>query len=97
LTLIALKVRITIFRSPPLFADFAKEGGDESKQRCLVWKEGSDAGSASEFLIDAFDGVACAHAALVGGREGEDSKALRDIFLHPGGGTFGGEELQNGV
>jgi len=48
------------FSAEPLFADFAEEGGDEVEQRCLVWKEGSDAGTAFEFLIDAFDGVACA-------------------------------------
>jgi hypothetical protein len=67
------------FSGEPLFADFAEEGRDESEKRGFVWKEGGDAGSAFEFLIDAFDGVACAHAALVGGREGEDSEALRDI------------------
>ena len=83
LTLIALKVRITIFRPPPLFADFAEEGGDEVEQGGFVWKEGSDAGSAFEFLINAFDGVTCAHAAVVGGRKGKDSEALRNVFLHP--------------
>jgi len=54
------------FSGEPLFADFAEEGGDETEQGRFVWKEGGDAGSASEFLIDALDGVACAHAALVG-------------------------------
>ena len=77
------------FSGEPLFADLTEEGRDESEKRGFVWKEGGDAGSAFEFLIDAFDGVACAHAALVGGREGEDSKALRDISLHPGGELWG--------
>ena len=73
------------FSGEPLFADFAEESGDETEQRSLVWKEGSDAGSAFEFLIDALDGVACAHAALVCGGEGEDGEALGDICFHPGG------------
>ena len=73
------------FSGEPFFADLAEQGGDEAEQRGFVWKEGCDAGSALEFLIDAFDGVACAHAALVGGREGKDSEALRNIFLHPEG------------
>lgn len=60
------------FSGEPLFADFAEKGGDETEQRGFVWKEGGDACSTFEFLIDAFDGVACAHAALVGSGEGED-------------------------
>ena len=77
------------FAGEPLFADFAEQGGDEAEQRGLVWKEGGDAGSAFEFLIDAFDGIACAHAALVGGREGKDREALREVVLHPGGELWG--------
>jgi len=73
------------FSGEPLFANFAEEGGDEAEQGGFVWKEGGDAGSAFEFLIDALDGVACAHATLVGSGEGEDGEALGDIFLHPGG------------
>jgi len=73
------------FSGEPLFADFAEEGGDETEQGSFVWKEGGDAGSASEFLIDALDGVACAHAALVGSGEGEDREAFGDVCLHPGG------------
>ena len=73
------------FSGEPLFADFAEKGGDETEQRRFVWKEGGDTGSAPEFLIDAFDGVACAHPALVGSGEGEDRKALGDVCLHPGG------------
>ena len=69
------------FSGEPLFADFAEEGGDEAEQRRFVWKEGGDASSASEFLINAFDGVACAHAALVCGGKGEDGEALGDISL----------------
>ena len=77
------------FSGEPLFADFAEEGGDEAKQRGFVWKEGGDAGSAFEFLIDALNGVARAHAALVGERQGKNSEALRDIFLHPSGEFWG--------
>ena len=73
------------FSGEPLFADFAEEGGDEEEQSAFVWKEGGDAGSAFEFLIDAFDSVAGAHAALVSGREGEDREAFGDVCLHPGG------------
>ncbi len=54
------------FSGEPLLADFAEESGDKAEQGSFVWKEGCDAGSAFEFLIDAFDGVACAQAALVG-------------------------------
>ena len=73
------------FSGEPLFADFAEEGGDEAEQRRFVWKEGGDASSASEFLINAFDGVACAHAALVGSGEGEDREAFGDVCFHPSG------------
>jgi len=71
------------FSGEPLFADFAEQSGDEAEQGGFVWKKGGDAGSAFEFLINAFDGVTCAHAALVGGRKGKDSEALRNVFLHP--------------
>lgn len=47
------------------------------QERGLVGKEGGDAGSALDFLIDAFEGVAGAHAAMVGGRKGEDGESLR--------------------
>jgi hypothetical protein len=60
------------FSGEPLFADFAKQGGDEAEQGCFVWKKGGDAGSAFEFLINAFDGVTCAHAVVVGA-EGTDT------------------------
>ena len=40
-------------------------------------------------MIDAFNGVACAHAALVCEWQGKNSEALRDIFLHPSGEFWG--------
>ena len=45
--------------------------------------------AAFEFLVDAFEGVARAQAALVGGWEGEDAQAFRDGGFEPGG-EFGG-------
>ena len=77
------------FSGEPLFADFTEESGDETEQGGFVWTEGGDAGSASEFLIDAFDGVACAHAALVGSWEGEGREAFGDVCFHPGGKFWG--------
>ena len=71
------------FSGEPLFADFAEQGADEAEQGGFVWKKGGDAGSAFEFLINAFYGVTCAHAAVVGGRKGKGSEALRNVFLHP--------------
>ena len=59
------------FCSKPVFADVAEQRGNEAQQGGFVWKEGSDTGSAFEFLIDAFEGVACAQAALVCGVESE--------------------------
>lgn len=86
------------FCGEPLFVNFAEEGGDEAEEGCLIGKEGGDAGSAFEFEIDSFEGVAGAQAALVGGRESEDGEALRDIFFHPcselwSGFGIGGDEV----
>ena len=78
------------FSGEPLLADFAEEGGDEAEQGSFVRKEGCDAGSALEFLIDAFEGVARAQAALVSGRERENGEARGDVLFHPGGKFRGG-------
>ena len=41
--------------------------------------------AAFEFLVDAFEGVGGAQAALMGCGQIEDGKAFGEIFLHPGG------------
>jgi hypothetical protein len=73
------------FACGPLIVDFSEECRDEAEEGSFVGEKGSDAGAALEFKIDAFDGIAGAESALVGGREGEDGEALGDIFLHPSG------------
>jgi len=78
------------FSCEPLVTHFAEECGGEAEERAFVWEEGSDAGAAFEFLIDAFDGVASAHAAAVGIRESKDGEALGDIFFHPSSEFWGG-------
>lgn len=91
------------FSGEPFLVDFTEESGDEAEQGGFVGKEGSDAGSAFEFLIDTFDGIAGSQAALVGAREGEDGEGLRDVFLHPGGefgsglGVGGNEVIEAGL
>lgn len=55
---------------------FREECGDEAEEGGFVWKDAGDAGAAFEFLVDAFEGVAGAQAALVGGWEGEDGEAF---------------------
>ena len=46
--------------------------------------------AALEFLVDPFEGVGGAQAALVGGGQFEDGDALGKSFLHPGGELWGG-------
>jgi len=43
----------TIPIGEPLGADLGEESGNEAQKRGFVGKEGSDAGSALDFLIDA--------------------------------------------
>jgi hypothetical protein len=43
--------------------------------RGFLWEDGGDAGAAFEFLVDAFEGVGGAQAALVSGGEGEDGES----------------------
>ena len=83
----------------PLVGSFREEGGEEAEEGGFVWKDAGDAGAAFEFLVDAFEGVAGAQAALVGGREGEDGEAFRDGGFKPegefwGGGGVGDEEYR---
>ena len=77
------------FSGFPFVAGFGEDGTDEAQEGGFVGKEAGDAGAAFEFFIDAFERVAGAQAALVLAREGESGKALREVFLHPGG-EFGG-------
>ena len=77
------------FGGEPFVALLAEEGGDESQEGGFVGEKGGDAGAAFEFLIDALDGVAGAHAPVMGGREGVNGEALREVLLHPAG-EFGG-------
>ena len=58
-------------------ADLGEQSANEAQERGFIGKEGGDADSAFDFLIDAFEGVAGAHAAMVGGRKGEDGESLR--------------------
>ena len=78
------------FSGFPFVAGFGEDGRDEAQEGSFVWKEAGDAGAAFEFFIDAFERVAGAQAALVLAREGESGKALREVFLHPGGEFWGG-------
>ena len=58
-----------------------QKSGDEAEEGGFVWKNGDDAGAdalssveraAFEFLVDAFEGVGGAQAALMGGVEGKE-------------------------
>ena len=73
------------FRGFPIVRSFSEESGDEAEEGCIVRKDGGDASAAFDFLIDAFERVAGAKAALVCGREGEDGEALWDGGFHPCG------------
>ena len=77
------------FGGEPFVDMLAEEGGDEAQEAGFVGEEGGDVGAAFEFLIDALDGVAGAHAPVMGGREGVNGEALREVLLHPAG-EFGG-------
>ena len=54
--------------------------------------------AAFAFLIDAFEGVGGAQAALMGGGQLDEAEALGEVFLHPdgelwGGGGVGGDDF----
>ena len=78
------------FRGFPIVGSFGEESGDEAEEGGIVRKDGGDASAAFDFLIDAFERVAGAQAALVCGREGEDGEALWDGGFHPCGEFWGG-------
>ena len=62
------------FGGEPFAILLAEEGGDEAQKGGLVGEKSGDAGAAFEFLIDAPDGVAGAHAPLRGGGEDVNGK-----------------------
>ena len=78
------------FGGEPVVGDFCEDGAGEAQEGGFVWEDGGDAGAAFEFLVDALQGVGGAQAALVGGGQLEDGKALRKVFLHPSGKLWGG-------
>ena len=78
------------FGGEPFVALLAEEGGDEAQEAGFVGEEGGDVGAAFEFLIDALDGVAGAHAAVMGNGEGINIEALREVLFHPDGESGGG-------
>ncbi len=78
--------RDNLCRSAGDFVDEAKKGG-------FVGKEGSDAGSAFDFLVEAFERVGGSQAALRGDWQREDGEAVGKVLLHPGGAFGGGFEF----
>ena len=44
-----------------------EQSRDQAQEGGFVWEDGGDTGAAFEFLVDAFEGVGGAQAALVGG------------------------------
>ena len=78
------------FRGFPIVGSFSEESGDEAEEGGIVWEDGGDACAAFDFLVDAFEWVAGAQAALVWGWEGEDGEALWDGGFHPCGEFWGG-------
>lgn len=66
-----------------MIGDFTEKGGAEAEQGSLVSKDGGDAGATLEFLVDAFEGVGGAEAALGGNFEGENGQAIGEVALHP--------------
>ena len=63
------------FGGEPVVGDFCEDGAGEAEEGGFVGKDGGDAGAAFEFLIDAFEGVGGAQAALVGGGQLEDGES----------------------
>jgi len=72
-----------------MVGSFCEESGDEAQEGGLVWKDGGDAGAAFDFLVDPFERIGSAKAALVGGWEGEDGEALWKGGFQPGGEFWG--------
>lgn len=68
---------------------FLQDGGDESETGFLVWEDGRDLRSSSDFSIASFDSVVGANPSPVCFGEGEVCECFRGIFVQPGG-EFGG-------
>ena len=82
------------FGGEPFVILLAEEGGDEAQKGGLVGEKSGDAGAAFEFLIDAPDGVAGAHAPLRGGGEDVNGETFREVLLYPSGEFWGGFGLR---
>jgi len=63
------------FGGEPVVGDFCEDGAGQAQEGGFVWEDGGDAGAAFEFLVDAFEGVGGAQAALMGGWELEDGES----------------------
>ena len=72
------------FTGFPLLTDFDEQGCHESENGGLVGEEGGDPGSAFELLVDSFQRVGGPELSLMGGWQGKDGEALRQVILHPG-------------
>ena len=82
------------FGGLPLIIDFVEQSGGQAQEGGLVWEEAGDPSAAFEFLVDPFQGVAGAHASLVGHGQGEDGQALRQVDFHPGGELGSGRGIE---
>ena len=82
------------FGGLPFIAQFVEQGGDQAQEGGFIGEEAGDAGTALEFLVDPFQGIAGAQSELVGEWQGEDGEALGQAGFHPGGefGSAGGIE-----
>ena len=63
------------FGGEPVVGDFREDGRSEPQEGSFVGEDGGDAGAALEFLVDAFEGVGGAQAALMGGGQIEDAES----------------------
>lgn len=75
----------------PMVGSFREEGGDQAEEGGFVWKDPGEAGAAFDFLIEPFEGIAGAQAALVGGGKGEAGEAFWNGVFEPGGKFWGGD------
>ena len=71
------------FSSFPFITHLREDGADQPQEGCFVGKKTGHASPPFEFLVDAFERITGAQAALVIAREGEGGEALRQIFFHP--------------
>ena len=68
----------------PFFAGFGQQGRDQPQEGRFIGEKAGDAGAAFDLLIHSLQGIGGAHPPLVGGRQGKDREAQREVFLHPG-------------